>query len=167
MKMNWTTFMNIPKNVQIIDRTLCKPRIQVDIDKIVRASKIIIENAFDAMPCGGILTILSSESDDLVKISFEDTGKGILKENLEKLSEPFFTTKAKGMGLGLPICKRLIEAHSGKLHVSSTLDKGSIFTFAIPKVNSSKPSLDFLISEPKTPIFVSKKQILKGGTNEN
>jgi signal transduction histidine kinase len=159
--------MNIPKNIQIIDKTLCKSKIQVDIDKIVRASKIIIENAFDAMPSGGFLTITSRETKDCVEISFEDVGKGISKENLEKLTEPFFTTKAKGMGLGLPICKRIIDAHSGNLHVISTLDKGTTFTFTMPKVNNSKPSLDFLICEPKTAIFASKKRILKGGTNEN
>jgi len=54
------------------------------------------------------------------------------KEVLEKLWTPFFTTKAKGLGLGLPICKRIVEAHDGKITVKSVLNKGTTFTVAVP-----------------------------------
>ena len=92
----------------------------------------IIVNAFDAMPNGGTFTISSKEVNDKIEISFSDTGVGMSKENIKKISTPFFTTKAKGMGLGLSISKRLLEAHNGKLHVSSELGQGTTFTITIP-----------------------------------
>jgi signal transduction histidine kinase len=63
---------------------------------------------------------------------------GIPKETLERLFTPLFTTKAKGMGFGLAICKRIIEAHGGKISVESTVGKGTTFTFTIPV----EPKLD-------------------------
>jgi signal transduction histidine kinase len=68
---------------------------------------------------------------DLV-FTFSDTGVGMSQEVLDKLWRPLFTTKAKGMGFGLPICKRIIEAHGGKISVESTVGKGSTFTIIIP-----------------------------------
>jgi signal transduction histidine kinase len=65
----------------------------------------------EAMPESGRLTLSSKESDGNVEIMFVDTGIGMAKEIMEKIWTPFFTAKAKGMGLGLPICKRIIEVH--------------------------------------------------------
>jgi two-component system sensor histidine kinase AtoS len=84
------------------------------------------------MPTGGNLTIKSKESGGNVEITIADTGIGISKDNLGKIWTPFFTTKAKGMGLGLPICKRIIEAHRGSILVESKLGKGTTFTITIP-----------------------------------
>ena len=69
--------------------------------------------------------------------AFADTGVGISEEILEKLWTPLFTTKSKGMGLGLPICKRLVEAHGGKITVWSRVGEGATFTVNVPFDSSS------------------------------
>jgi signal transduction histidine kinase len=130
--------VNIPANVQVMDFTEDTPKIKVDIDKMKRACVNLIKNAVDAMPEGGKLTVKSNKARDKVEFSFTDTGAGIPKETLERLFTPLFTTKARGMGFGLAICKRIIEAHGGKISVESTVGKGTTFTFTIPV----EPKLD-------------------------
>jgi len=63
-----------------------------------------------------------------VAVSVADTGAGIPPENLDKIFEPLFTTKAKGIGLGLAMSKRLVEGHEGRIEVQSEVGKGSCFT---------------------------------------
>jgi signal transduction histidine kinase len=86
------------------------------------------------MPEGGILTVKSRELKGKLKITFKDTGIGMSEEILEKLKRgvPLFTTKAKGMGFGLPICRRIVEAHGGKIAVESKIGKGTTVTVTIP-----------------------------------
>jgi two-component system sensor histidine kinase HydH len=84
------------------------------------------------MPKGGELTIKSRKAGQDFEIVFADTGVGMSKKTLEKLWTPLFTTKAKGMGFGLPICKRFIEAHGGSIFVESTLGKGTTITVTFP-----------------------------------
>jgi len=67
-----------------------------------------------------------------VEIEFSDTGTGMSKEVLSKIWTPFFTTKAKGMGVGLSICKRIIEAHQGEIEVESKEGKGTKFAIKLP-----------------------------------
>jgi len=124
--------LEIPRNIKLVDLTENKPKIKVDVDKVKRAFINIIKNAFEAMPKGGKLTIRSTELDGNVEIVFSDTGAGMSKETLEKLWTPLFTTKAKGMGFGLPICKRFIEAHGGTINVKSARGKGTTFTVTFP-----------------------------------
>ncbi|MGQ9507153.1 MAG: PAS domain S-box protein [Candidatus Bathycorpusculaceae bacterium] len=124
--------VDIPRGIQILDLTRDSPKIKVDIDKMKRVFGNIINNAVDAMPKGGKITITSKELDGNVEIAFTDTGAGIRKDVLEKIWTPFFTTKSKGMGLGLPICKRLVEAHGGKISVESKVGRGTTVTVIIP-----------------------------------
>jgi PAS domain S-box-containing protein len=124
--------LEVPSNVQVIDLTESRPKVKVDIDKIKRACLNLIRNALDAMPEGGTLTMKSEQTDSLLRISFSDTGMGISKETMERLWTPLFTTKAKGMGFGLPICKRIVEAHGGSIVVESRPGKGTTFTITIP-----------------------------------
>lgn len=124
--------VKIPKKVQVLDLTRDKPKIKVDVEKMKRVLVNIIKNAIEAMPKGGKLTIRSRTRDNSVEITFTDTGVGMSKETLKKIWNPFFTTKAKGMGLGLSICKRIVEAHGGKIFVKSTVGKGTTFTVIMP-----------------------------------
>jgi signal transduction histidine kinase len=126
------SLVKIPQNIRVSDASKSEPRIMVDLEKMKRVCVNIIRNAIDAMPQGGTLTITSRGSDDKLEIAFTDTGAGMAKEILERLGTPFFTTKAKGMGLGLSICKRIIEAHGGKISVESAIGKGTTFTITIP-----------------------------------
>jgi len=124
--------VKIPKRVRVADLTRDKPEIKVDTDKMKRVFVNIIRNAVDAMPKGGILTIESRESNGDLEIVFSDTGVGMSEKTLRNIYRPLFTTKAKGMGFGLPICKRFVEAHGGKIHVRSTVGKGSTFIVTLP-----------------------------------
>ena len=124
--------VDFPKNIHLIDLTKSTPAIKIDVDKMTRVFINLIKNAIDAMPNGGKLTINSEKMNDKVKIAFADTGLGISEENLKKLFGPLFTTKAKGMGLGLAICKRIVEAHGGRISVESVINKGTTFTTTIP-----------------------------------
>ena len=126
------TLVKVPKNIRISDLTKNKPKIKVDVDKTKRVFVNIIRNAIDAMPEGGKLTIKSTKTNSNLQISFIDTGIGMPKNIFEKIWTPLFTTKAKGIGLGLSICKRIIEAHGGKISVESKVSKGTTFTVTIP-----------------------------------
>jgi len=126
------SLVTIPENIRVTNFTKTKPPMKADIDKMKRTFANIIKNAFDAMPIGGTLTIKSRRINNNVQITFSDTGIGMSKQVLEKLWRPLFTTKAKGMGFGLPICKRVVEAHGGKISVESTVGKGTTFTITVP-----------------------------------
>jgi signal transduction histidine kinase len=108
------------------------PKIYVDPALMKRVFTNLVSNAVQAMPEGGELTITARLEGDKVLISVADTGEGISKENLGKLFSPLFTTKARGQGFGLAVCKRLVEAHDGKIKVDSQVGKGSDFTIELP-----------------------------------
>jgi len=85
------------------------------------------------MPEGGQLVVKSEvPSPEWAAISFADTGAGIPKGDLKKLFEPLFTTKAKGIGLGLAVTKTIVEGHRGTIEVQSEVGKGSTFTVKLP-----------------------------------
>jgi PAS domain S-box-containing protein len=92
----------------------------------------LITNALQAMPNGGELKIGTRKTLQETLISFRDTGVGISPENLPNIFQPFRTTKAQGQGLGLAVCKRIVEAHGGSITVNSTVGEGSTFTIRLP-----------------------------------
>ena len=96
----------------------------------------IFLNAFQAMTGGGTLTVTTSVANDagqeFIQIDVADTGPGIPRQVLEKIFTPFFTTKAQGTGLGLPICNKLIKLHNGKLSVTSNDSHGTVFSVRLP-----------------------------------
>jgi signal transduction histidine kinase len=119
------------------------PLISVDITQIEQVLLNLFLNALQAMPDGGILTIsLQTASDRLLdsngpkrgwlELAVNDTGIGIASEKLERIFQPFFTTKSHGIGLGLPISRRLVEDHRGQLLVESQLGFGSTFILRLP-----------------------------------
>ena len=104
----------------------------------------LILNAVQAMPAGGTLTIRSKMQEDhqAVEVSFTDTGVGITKENLDKIFEPFVTTKkvGEGTGLGLSVSYGLIKNHGGEIKVKSIKDQGTTFTVSLPIQRGKSPS---------------------------
>jgi PAS domain S-box-containing protein len=126
------SMIKIPKNIHVADGTWTEPKIVADKAKLNRVFVNIIKNAVDAMPHGGTLTVTSKAARNKVKIAFTDTGAGMSKETLKKLGSPLFTTKAKGMGFGLAICKRVVEAHGGSISVESEIGKGTTFIITMP-----------------------------------
>lgn len=129
--------VQVPENVQVINNLSEKQVLKADPDKIKRVFVNLTKNAIDAMPKGGKLTIDGKIKGNF-KISFRDTGTGISEEVLPKLFSPLFTTKAKGMGFGLAICKRIVEAHGGTIVVKTVKDQGTTFTVTLPV----EPKLD-------------------------
>jgi signal transduction histidine kinase len=122
----------IPSNIRLLDSAKDEPVMIADSRKMQRVLVNLIGNAIDAMPQGGTLSVSSSAEDGRVGISVADTGTGMTEEVMQKLWTPLFTTKHEGMGLGLPICKRIVEAHGGSISVQSILGKGSTFTVKLP-----------------------------------
>ncbi|MCW4003385.1 MAG: ATP-binding protein [Candidatus Bathyarchaeota archaeon] len=124
--------ITLPPNIQVTNQTQATPEINVDFVKVKRVLINIIKNSIDAMPEGGSLTLQSEQKDNITKIILADTGPGISEENQKNLFKPLFTTKAKGMGFGLAICQRIIEAHKGKIVVESTPSKGTKVVIELP-----------------------------------
>lgn len=91
-------------------------------------------NAIQAMPGGGRLMAETNVNNGFVSVRIEDSGCGIMPENLGRIFEPYFTTKEVGIGLGLALTKRIIEEHGGNINVSSVLGKGSSITINLPAV---------------------------------
>jgi signal transduction histidine kinase len=112
------------------------PKIYVNYEEIKQAFLNIVKNAFEAMPEGGQFTIRTRDKSDpprCIEVTFMDNGIGIKKENLSRLSNPFFTTKLRGTGLGLAICHRIInERHGGKIYVESEENKGTTIKVELP-----------------------------------
>ncbi len=96
----------------------------------------IFLNAFQAMAGGGTLTITSSlvtrDGQEYVRIDIADSGPGMPPQILEKIFTPFFTTKAQGTGLGLPICSKLVHLHKGEFRVTSQEGQGTVFSVELP-----------------------------------
>jgi PAS domain S-box-containing protein len=124
--------MQIPKKVKISNQTSKTPAVFVDLHQMNRVFENIIKNALDAMPTGGKLEIKSEKKGNWLHITFKDTGEGIPKENMSKLGSPLFTTKAKGVGMGLAICRRLVEAHGGSVSIKSEHEVGTCVTVTLP-----------------------------------
>jgi signal transduction histidine kinase len=151
--------VKVPSNVRILDKTKEAQRIKCDQEKMKTAFAKLVENAFDAMPNGGMLTVESTKAKEGVAISFSDTGVGIPSEVMKKLWSPLFTTKAKGMGLGLTICKRIVEAHGGTISAESSTGKGSTFTITIPPDPRTKQEdSEIFMAIPEHPLSTLEKQ---------
>ncbi len=104
----------------------------VDPDRVSQCLLNLYLNAIQAMPQGGRLEVASALQNNRLSITVSDTGNGIEPENLEKIFNPYFTTKPKGTGLGLAIVHKIIEAHGGRIHVDSVPGKGTRFRMLLP-----------------------------------
>jgi signal transduction histidine kinase len=116
------------------------PQVRADAQQLRQVFLNLVINAFDAMPQGGTLQISTSirrstrrgAAAAFLEIRFRDDGVGIPPADLRNLFIPFFTTKEKGTGLGLPISQRIIENHGGTIEVRSQPGSGSTFTVLLP-----------------------------------
>jgi signal transduction histidine kinase len=149
--------VKVPENVKVINKASDKPEIVVDAKHLQRVFLNIIVNAFEAMPNGGTLKIWNRTSGGYVKVFFQDTGMGIPEENLEKIWGPLFTTKPRGMGLGLSICKRIVEAHGGNITVKSKMGVGTTFTVAIPLKPKIKGGEKIWVIRPESLLSTTTK----------
>jgi PAS domain S-box-containing protein len=125
----------MPDNINIVTdfNEELKP-ISVDPTQVAQVFINLIENGIGAMENGGTLTVSTrTNNNHAVEAVFTDTGCGIPEENMDRIFEPLFTTKAKGIGLGLVVSKKMAEANGGTLHVESEEGSGSIFTVSFFK----------------------------------
>jgi signal transduction histidine kinase len=120
----------------LVDNEANIPVIEADVERLRSCFSNLIMNAQQAMPGEGQIQIQfvskMVNKDNGVEVSIADTGNGIAPENLEKIFEPYFSTKDTGTGLGLALVKRIIEGHGGTITVSSTLDVGTTFCVWLP-----------------------------------
>jgi signal transduction histidine kinase len=110
------------------------PPLRLDADLFKQALLNLMLNSEQAMPGGGELTITAARDGDGICLSLIDTGKGMSPEVLDKVFRPFFSTKASGSGLGLPMVRKIVEAHGGRIDVQSEVGKGTKFTLRLPIV---------------------------------
>lgn len=117
------------KQIQVVkyyDTDICP--ISVDVEKVKIAFLNIIVNAIEAMENDGVLEISTSKKDNRCIVKISDNGKGMSKEEVSRLFEPYFTTKEKGNGLGLANTQNIILGHKGSISAESELSKGTSFT---------------------------------------
>jgi signal transduction histidine kinase len=112
----------------------------IDPTQIQQVLVNLIKNAMQAMTRGGTLTIQTGESSDGVWVSVSDTGGGIPQEQINRIFEPFYTTKKKGTGLGLMIVQRIVRAHEGRIELESHVNRGTTFRIWLP-LYERKPRL--------------------------
>ncbi len=123
----------IPENIELtkkLDADL--PEVEIDPGQVQQVLVNIIMNAVQAIPEGGKLTIDAKQRDKFLEVEIADTGCGIPQEAVDKIFDPLFTTKAKGIGLGLAVCKAIIDRHEGNIEVESEVGKGTTFKINLP-----------------------------------
>lgn len=120
----------LPKSIRCLapDHHMAGIPVRADQGHVTTVLAKLIENACQAMPTGGDLQISATREDNqTIRIEVRDTGRGIAPENLEKIFEPLFTTKTRGVGLGLAIARRFAELNGGRLSVESEPEHGTTF----------------------------------------
>ncbi len=106
--------------------------ILADVPRLKQVLLNLCRNAVEAMPNGGLLTLRAYREEGAGVLEVADTGVGIPDEVARRVFEPFFTTKSSGTGLGLPVCRRIVEAHGGRLTFESEPGRGTTFKVRLP-----------------------------------
>jgi signal transduction histidine kinase len=124
------------KKIEIVTEIQESPNLKIDSDQMQQVFLNFLLNARDAMPDGGLLAISIRQSNGYVETVFSDTGTGIGNENMDKIFDPFFSTKGpvKGTGLGLSICYSIIKDHGGTIEIDTGQNGGTSFIIKIPVV---------------------------------
>ena len=113
------------------------PEIIGSPNELVQVVSNLIFNATEAMPDGGRLTLSTFREEGWVRLEVADTGKGMTKNDRDRVFEPFFTTKDKGQGLGTSIVYGIVNRHGGEVTVRSDLGQGTVFTVRLPVAGST------------------------------
>ncbi|PWR70486.1 hypothetical protein DLD82_15555 [Methanospirillum stamsii] len=121
-----------PDSITVIKEIESGIRIRVDRLLFMKVMENIITNAIQAMQKGGVLTVKAGLKSDNISIFISDTGIGIPEGVKARIFDPLYTTKPKGTGLGLAVCKRLIEAQGGTISLKETSSKGTAFEVNLP-----------------------------------
>ena len=108
------------------------PEILMDKHEICEVVINLLKNSFDAMPRGGKIKVTTRKDRGCARVDIEDNGVGIPEEDLEKLFDPFFSSKGDGKGVGLSVCYGIIKAHDGDLRYNSILGKGTLASMFLP-----------------------------------
>ncbi len=126
--------VSVPENVKILNQVATeKPIAMVDPNQISIVLHNLIRNAGDAMPDGGTITLGSDVTPEEIVIEVIDTGTGIKDEHLRRITEPLFSTKAQGMGLGLAVSAAILDKNQGHLEAQSQLGVGTTFAVHLPR----------------------------------
>jgi signal transduction histidine kinase len=104
----------------------------VDESSMRGALMNLILNAIEAMPHGGTLSIAIDQTGEALRLEITDTGPGIGEEEAKNIFEPFYTTKAQGLGLGMPYARKIIEQHGGTISLNSWIGEGTTISISLP-----------------------------------
>ena len=123
----------VPANIRVTRKLAVDlPPLICDEERLERGFIDVITNAVQAMPHGGRLSVKTRRSAEGMAAVFADTGEGIAPQNLAKIFDPMFTTKLRGIGLGLTVVRRTVEQHGGRVEVKSALGHGTTITIVLP-----------------------------------
>lgn len=125
-----------PAGVEVVQHVQPETAISADRDQIRQVLLNLITNGYDSMPTGGVLDVSVRSAGDSAQITVTDTGMGMDEETKANIFTPFFTTKSRGIGLGLAVTKRVVEAHGGTISVQSTPSVGTSFTVTVPTADT-------------------------------
>ncbi len=120
------------RSVKLTTDLAALPEVAADAGQLGQVLDNLLHNALQAMPDGGQLTVTTAHDTNEVVLAVNDTGVGISPDDREHLFEPLFTTRSRGIGLGLVITRMLVEGHGGTIDVTSTEGEGSTFTVRLP-----------------------------------
>ena len=110
-------------------------RVYGDSDQLKQVILNIVINSFQAIHHDGTTRIKSWQDSSSIFVEIEDNGSGMSTETQERLFELYYTTKHDGGGIGMSICKNIVEAHEGKISFESTMDRGTVFYIEIPRID--------------------------------
>jgi len=151
--------LKVPENVEIsvsLDEGL--HGVRADSNLLKRVFTNLLTNGIQAMPDGGTLSVTGSVSGGMVSLVVSDTGVGVSEENMGKLFQPLFTTKAKGTGLGLAVCKKIVEAHGGEISFESEEGAGTSFVIKFP-IHPGEDLAETRVSDESEPIALQEQPV--------
>ena len=125
--------LEVPDDVELTIEADEIERFRMDPTKVALVFRKLIKNAVDAMPGGGEIRVGIKDRGDHVEVWISDTGSGIPEEVVKVIYTPFMAKMKGGKGLGIPACKRIVEAHGGTISFETAIGEGTTFTFTIPK----------------------------------